>query len=259
MTGLTQLLETAMAATLEAGRAIMGVYASGHYATTVKEGNQPVTAADRLSHGILTSALHKTNLPVLSEEGSHIPYSERKSWDNFWLIDPLDGTTEFLHQRDEFTVNIALMKQQAAVAGVIYAPSLDCLYVGAAETGVFKIGNGVRTALPCLPQRKSFGDLKQMQTIRLAVSRSHLSAETLEFSRQFLHPRFFSRGSSLKFMMLLEGQADLYPRLGPTMEWDTAAAHAILNAFGCGVYQLDLQAELRYNKPDLRNPFFLAF
>lgn len=259
MTGLTQLLETAMTAALEAGHAIMDVYASGNYAATVKEGDQPVTKADRLSHGILTTALQKTGLPVLSEEGSRLPYNERKNWDAFWLIDPLDGTKEFLHQRGEFTVNIALVKQETAVAGVVYAPCLDCLYAGSAETGVFKTDNGVRTVMRGLPQRKSFDELKQMQTITLAVSRSHLSAETLDFSRQFLHPRFLSKGSALKFMLLLEEEADLYPRLGPTMEWDTAAAHAILNASGRGVYRVDLQAELRYNKPDLHNPFFLAF
>jgi 3'(2'), 5'-bisphosphate nucleotidase len=259
MTSIQSLLQIAEAAAVEAGKAIMAIYRSGVIATAMKKENLPVTRADRAAHGVISRLLAKTNLPVLSEEGRDIAYSQRKNWDSYWLIDPLDGTEEFIHQRDEFTVNIALMRKQAAVGGVIYVPCLDWLYVGSAETGVLKKEKNSCTSFAALPARATMEELKQKEKISIAVSRSHLSAATTAFVQQFKTPQLLAKGSSLKFMMLLEGQAEIYPRLGPTMEWDTAAAHAILNAAGRGIYQLDLQAELTYNKPDLHNPSFLAF
>ncbi|HET7898177.1 MAG TPA: 3'(2'),5'-bisphosphate nucleotidase CysQ, partial [Flavisolibacter sp.] len=258
MADIRQLLQTAQAAAVEAGMAILDVYRSGTYATTMKEAEFPVTEADKASHKILTKALLATGLPVLSEEGKNVAYQTRKQWSTFWLIDPLDGTEEFIHRREEFTVNIALMHAQTAVAGVIYVPCSDTLYAGSEETGVNKKENEILTSITILPQRTSFDAIKYKEGITLAVSRSHLSKETTAFAQQFLHPRFVSKGSALKFMMLLDGEADIYPRLGPTMEWDTAAAHAILRATGRGVYHLDFQSELVYNKPDLHNPFFVA-
>lgn len=259
MSGIQQLLQVAEAAAVDAGNAIMKIYRSGIFDTAIKKENLPVTKADLASHEIITSLLAKTNLPVLSEEGRDVPYNRRKSWVDYWLIDPLDGTEEFIHQRDEFTVNIALMRYEAAIGGIIYVPCFDRLYVGSGETGVLKKEKNSCTPLAALPAKTTMDELKQKEKIRIAVSRSHLSAATTAFVQQFREPQLLARGSSLKFMLLLEGQADLYPRLGPTMEWDTAAAHAILNATGRGIYQLDLQAELRYNKPDLHNPSFVAF
>lgn len=259
MQDVREILQTAQAAALTAGKAIMEVYRSEVYATTMKEKNFPVTRADKVSHTIIANALLQTCLPVLSEEGLETNYLHRKQWAYFWLIDPLDGTEEFIHKREEFTINIALVKDQTPVAGVIYVPCFDRLYVGSNETGVFKKENNFFTQLSALPKRMSMETLKQKENITIAVSRSHLSKKTTAFVQQFLHPQFLSKGSSLKFMMLLEGQADIYPRLGTTMEWDTAAAHAILNASGRGVYHMDFQTELTYNKPDLHNPFFVAF
>lgn len=259
MAGIQQLLQIAEAAAVDAGKEVLAIYRSGVYDTEIKRENLPVTKADHASHEIITGLLSKTNLPVLSEEGRDIAYNLRKSWDNYWLIDPLDGTEEFIHQRDEFTVNIALMQKRGAIGGIIYAPCLNWLYVGSKETGVVKKETHSRKSFAALPAKVSMDALKQKENISIAVSRSHLSAATMAFVQQFKEPQLLARGSSLKFMMLLERQADIYPRLGPTMEWDTAAAHAILNAAGRGIYQIDLLAELTYNKPDLHNPSFVAF
>lgn len=259
MTEIHHLLKTAEHAALEAGKAVMRVYSSGDFSSELKAGEFPVTIADKKSHAILTKLLQPTGFPVLSEEGSNIDFSTRESWEYFWLIDPLDGTKEFINKNGEFTINIALMLKSKPVAGVVYAPCIEALYGGSLETGVFKIESGKRLQFEPRLYRENFHDLQQKQQIRIVASRSHMSNETINFINQFPHFTLKSLGSSLKFMLLLENDADVYPRLEPTMEWDTAAAHAILNASNRGVYQTDLQSELIYNKPELRNPFFIAF
>lgn len=259
MPKIQQLLQTAQVAARLAGKAIMDIYHSHSLATTMKEGNLPVTRADQASHAIIIEALQQTGIPVISEEGKIADYAKRKHWDYCWLVDPLDGTEEFIQKREEFTINIALVKEQKAVGGVVYEPCHDRLYVGSKETGVFKQDRDLFIRFEPLQTSASFAALQKKERISIAISRSHLSKETINFAHQFLNPIFLSKGSALKFMMLLEGEADLYPRLGPTMEWDTAAAHAILNASGRGVYHQDLRTELSYNKPDLHNPFFIAF
>ncbi|SHN25097.1 3'(2'),5'-bisphosphate nucleotidase CysQ [Chitinophaga sp. CF418] len=256
---MKELLELAENAAIEAGKAVMDVYDSAGFHVEMKQGEMPVTTADRLSHDIITRCLKTTELPVLSEEGRDIAYQERKDWDYFWLIDPLDGTKEFIRKNGEFTINIALMLKNKPVAGAIYAPSRDLLYLGSEDTGVYKYEQGERVEFALSTQRRSMNDLLDMREITAIVSRSHLSPETNKFLGQFSNVTDTTMGSSLKFMLLLEGKADIYPRLGPTMEWDTAAAHAILNASGRGVYQMDLQSELDYNKRELTNPFFVAF
>lgn len=259
MAGIQHLLEIAEHAALEAGKAIMEVYQSGEFLTEIKAGEFPLTIADKKSHTIITGHLSKTNLPVLSEEGSNIDFAERKYWEQFWMIDPLDGTKEFINKNGEFTVNIALVQRNTPIAGVIYTPCTDTLYKGSKETGVYKNEKGNIIQFSSLPARIQFHDLLQREHITVAASRSHLSPETKSFIDQFPNVTFKSLGSSLKFMLLIENRADIYPRLGSTMEWDTAAAHAILNASNRGVYHTDLRSELVYNKSNLTNPFFLAF
>lgn len=258
MTNIRYLLRVAEYAALEAGKAIMEVYRSGAFGADMKSGQSPVTRADRIANTIIMEHLGKTNLPILSEEGAEISFSKRKSWEYFWLTDPLDGTKEFITQNGEFTVNIALMNRGSPAAGVIYIPCTGALYSGCGETGVFKLEKDELTQFPPLAERNRLEHLLQREHIIVAVSRSHLTEKTQHFICQFKHVTLRPAGSSLKFMMLLENQADIYPRLGTTMEWDTAAAHAILNASNRGVYNQNLSAELSYNKPDLRNPFFIA-
>jgi len=237
----------------------MEIYQSGEFAIELKTGEFPITKADKAAHAIVTDHLGATKLPILSEEGADIGFNERKNWEYFWLIDPLDGTKEFIHKNGEFTVNIALVYKKLPVAGVIYAPSTDALYIGSKETGVYKIEKGIRIDYPPLTIRNQFRDLLQKKHLTIVASRSHISLKTRCFIEQFQNPTLTLLGSSLKFMRLLEKQADIYPRLEPTMEWDTAAAHAILNATNRGIYLEDMSSELTYNKPDLKNPPFISF
>ena len=259
MSIVKQYLDIAQSAAVEAGRTIMEVYDSGVFLSTTKEDSSPLTIADQNAHRVITKCLGGTNLPLLSEEGRNIAYDDRKGWEYFWLIDPLDGTKEFINKNGEFTVNIALMYQNSPVAGVVYAPGADILYYGSQEGGVYKKEKGRLINIPPLFKRTLYHDILQKEQITIAVSRSHLSPETKDFVKQFKNVNLLPVGSALKFMMLLEGQADIYPRLGKTMEWDTAAAHAILHASNRGVYLTDLKSEIIYNKPNLANPFFIAF
>ena len=253
------LMAIAEQAATEAGQAVMNVYLSEEFGTSLKPDESPLTKADKSSHTIITELLAGIKLPVLSEEGAHIAYSERKNWEYFWLIDPLDGTKEFINKNDEFTVNIALMLQHTPIGGVIYAPCRDTLYSGSNATGIYKNERGKRTEFTPLLKRNQFKYLLEKASVRVVASRSHLSSATKDLIHRFRDPGLTLLGSSLKFLELLENRADIYPRLEPTMEWDTAAAHAILNASNRGVYQTSLKSELTYNKPDLSNPSFIAF
>lgn len=246
-------------AATEAGQAIMQVYLSGKFGTALKPDESPLTKADKTSHTLITEHLAATKLPVLSEEGAHIDYGERKNWEYFWLIDPLDGTKEFINKNGEFTVNIALVFQHTPIGGVIYIPCRETLYSGSTATGLYKNERGERTEFTPLVKRNQFKNLLEEGSITIVASRSHLSSATKDLIHRFRAPALTLLGSSLKFLELLEGRADLYPRMEPTMEWDTAAAHAILNASNRGVYQTSLLSELTYNKPDLTNPSFIAF
>ncbi|HVU94151.1 MAG TPA: 3'(2'),5'-bisphosphate nucleotidase CysQ [Puia sp.] len=258
MTDTRYLLELAESAALEAGQAIMKVYRSGEFSAMIKPDKSPVTKADRNSQAILLERLGKTNLPIISEEGADIEFGKRKFWEYYWLIDPLDGTKEFISGNGEFTVNIALVRRDMPAGGVIYLPCTDAMYTGSKETGVYKREKGKLTVFPPRAERNRLENLLERRRITVAVSRSHLSADTKIFVSRFQHATLRPAGSSMKFMMLLENRADIYPRMGTTMEWDTAAGHAILNASNRGVYQQDMGSELRYNKPDLRNPYFIA-
>jgi 3'(2'), 5'-bisphosphate nucleotidase len=253
------LLDAAQAAAFEAGKAIMQIYSSEDFGEDVKADHSPVTRADKAAHETISQMLLQTGIPILSEEGSDIPFSERAAWQRFWLVDPLDGTKEFIKRNGEFTVNIALIENGKPVMGVIYSPCLELMYAGSTETSVIKIEKNQHTTISPKSQLTNFETLLEKDWVTIVASRSHSSEETTLFIKQFKNVKEELSGSSLKFMALVEGKADIYPRLSPTMEWDTAAAHAILSIANIGVYQTDLQSQLSYNKPLLTNPFFVAF
>jgi 3'(2'), 5'-bisphosphate nucleotidase len=247
------LLQNAIEAAEAANIEILKVYRSNDFQAEAKGDNSPLTLADKKAHHVISEILAPTNLPILSEEGRNIPYSERKDWEYFWLVDPLDGTKEFLRKNDEFTVNIALIHKDEPVIGVVSVPVLGDTYYASKDVGAFVKRDGIVTQLP----RRLPVDLSAAG-LRVVASRSHMSAETQAFVDTLKDPVLVSRGSSLKFTLLAEGKADLYPRYAPTMEWDTAAAHALVSAVGLKVYIHGGDSELLYNKENLLNPWFLV-
>ncbi|MFQ5949189.1 MAG: 3'(2'),5'-bisphosphate nucleotidase CysQ [Nitrospiria bacterium] len=236
----------------EAGRAIMEVYAQPDFGITYKEDASPLTRADMAAHHLILAGLQALtpSLPVLSEESTEIPYEARRTWDLFWLVDPLDGTREFIKRNDEFTVNIAFIQNGVPTLGVVHAPALGLTYYAARETGAYKkVQDGT-------PVRIKAGDYRQ-ERLKVVISRSdteYVSARLLEKDIAYESVRM---GSSLKLCLVAEGAAHLYPRFGRTMEWDTAAADCIVVAAGGSVTDPDGN-RLRYNKPDLMNPNFLV-
>ncbi|MGC2047892.1 MAG: 3'(2'),5'-bisphosphate nucleotidase CysQ [Gallionella sp.] len=237
----------------DAGKAIMAVYRSGDAGVSSKADESPLTLADLASHRIIVAGLKKLtpDLPVLSEEAADIPYAERKSWTSYWLVDPLDGTKEFIKRNGEFTVNIALIDNGIPVMGVVYAPVLDVCYYATHGAGAF-VQRGKTAARPIKVMLHQAG-----QTIKVVASRSHSDARTAALLDMLGAHESISMGSSLKFCLVAAGEAHFYPRLGPTMEWDTAAAHAVVNEAGGAVCDAAGQ-ELRYNKADLHNPEFFV-
>jgi 3'(2'), 5'-bisphosphate nucleotidase len=236
----------------EAGNAILKVYDEMDTAVEYKRDDSPLTQADLISHQIIEDGLAEltAEFPVLSEESREIPFSEREKWGYFWLVDPLDGTKEFLKRNGEFTVNIALIRDGAPILGVVYAPAIEKLYYGARGSGSFKEEGGKLS--PIHVANFDAG------TVRVVISRSHGSGEeNLERFTGGAPCEFVSMGSSLKFCLIAEGSADVYPRTGPTMEWDTAAAQCVVEQAGGTVTDLDGRAMV-YNKPILLNPGFVA-
>ncbi len=241
-----------------AGAAIMSVY-SRDFSVQRKDDDSPLTEADTAAHQIIERRLRSEfpGIPILSEESAELAsYEVRREWDRYWLVDPLDGTKEFVKRNGQFTVNIAFIEGGCPLAGVVYAPARDWMYWGSAESGAFKadaLGEANPIRCSALPE---FGHL------RVVGSSSHLSPETRAFvdrlKSSYSGITFLPMGSSLKICLVAEGEADLYPRLGPTMEWDTAAAHAILSAAGGSLLEHCTGRELRYNKEDLRNGWFVA-
>ncbi|AEL28775.1 3'(2'),5'-bisphosphate nucleotidase CysQ [Cyclobacterium marinum] len=242
--------DIALEAAKAAGQEILKIYNSADLGVEFKADDSPLTKADLAAHQIISDFLSETNLPILSEEGKSIGYSERKNWEYFWMVDPLDGTKEFVKRNGEFTVNIALIHKGAPVIGVVYAPVLDWLFWGNSE-GAWKV-EGANPVVVDLQKKTE----EPIQTI--VASRSHLSSETQEIIDQYPQADVVSMGSSLKFMLLAEGKAQLYPRFAPTMEWDTAAAHGVLKALGYEIKKIDIDEPLSYNKENLLNPWFIA-
>jgi 3'(2'), 5'-bisphosphate nucleotidase len=237
-----------------AGREILDVYAQGATARVLKEDDSPLTAADQRSHRLIGSALAALTpgVPVLSEEAAQPPYAERARWARHWLVDPLDGTREFLSRNGEFTVNIALIEAHAPVLGVVHVPVSDTTYCGIP-------GEGATRQVGSRPAQAVEVAGRAAHPVRVVGSRSHRGDSLDGFLARLGAHELKAVGSSLKFCMLAEGAADVYPRLGPTSEWDTAAGHAVLLAAGGTVVELDGQP-LRYNtRAELTNPFFVAY
>jgi 3'(2'), 5'-bisphosphate nucleotidase len=250
---LSSLLDLALDASRMGCKEILEVYQSNDFQTEAKGDSSPLTIADKRAHEAIVSILKSSHLPILSEEGKSISFEERKHWEYFWMVDPLDGTKEFIKRNGEFTVNIALIKNGVPVMGVVQVPVTGETYYGGVGLGVFLKLNG---SVKELPVRKPV-DLKQ-PGLRVVASRSHMNDETQQFIDALQNPSLVSSGSSLKFMLLAGGKADVYPRFAPTMEWDTAAAHAVVNAAGLKVFKQHSTSELVYNKEDLLNPYFIC-
>ena len=262
-----------------AGDAIMEIY-NRDFQVEYKDDKSPLTEADLKSNEIIIKGLQLLSsepgilnpelsaLPILSEEGKEIPYDERKDWEYYWCIDPIDGTKEFIKKNGEFTVNIALIHKDTPVLGVVYAPALGDMYWAVKGKGAYKVEFRVQSsefrkellknasALPLNPESRTPNSLV------IVASKSHLSEETQEFidhlTFNIQHPTFISKGSSLKLVMVAEGSADIYPRLAPTMEWDTAAADAIVRESGKMTYQFENDTPVVYNKENLLNPWFVV-
>ena len=236
---------------IAAGAAIMEIY-SQDFAVEHKDDRSPLTAADLASHHLIVDGLRRLTpeLPVLSEESASIAWEERRGWTRYWLVDPLDGTREFVKKNGEFTVNIALIENGETVFGVVYAPALEELHYGIRGVGAF-VRDGDED-VPILSRKPASPPL------RVAASRSHLDERTAAAMRRMGEVESQGLGSSLKFCRIAEGRMDVYPRFGPTSEWDTAAAQCVLEAAGGAVLTLDGQP-LRYNhKESLLNPDFIA-
>jgi 3'(2'), 5'-bisphosphate nucleotidase len=258
------LTRTSIKAAIEAGLEILKIY-NTDFNVEYKDDKSPLTIADKKAHDIITSYLIETNIPVLSEEGRSIPYQERKEWKQLWIVDPLDGTKEFIKKNDEFTVNIALVDGHKPVMGVIYAPVLDIVYYGEEGNGSFKVSEASRyynnidelfnnsERLPKDSNRDYYG---------VVASRSHMSDETQAFidDLEYDDIKIVSKGSSLKLCMVAEGEAEVYPRFAPTSEWDTAAGHAIVTAMGGKVVKAENpEKDVVYNKENILNPWFIVY
>lgn len=259
------LIATAIKAAIEAGSEIMNIYAED-FDVEIKSDNSPLTIADKNANTVINSYLVKTNIPIISEENKQLPYNDRKNWDTCWMVDPLDGTKEFVKRNGEFTVNIALIENKKPVLGVIYVPVTKTLYYG-----IVSDRKSYKTQLKShdFSEVKLFDPLTEMQTeaidsslIKVVGSRSHMSIETEDFIKKLENDgkkvEIVSKGSSLKFCLVAEGNATTYPRFAPTMEWDTAAGHAICSAVGLKVNKVTRDKELEYNKENLLNPFFIV-
>ena len=244
-------IEDIIAIARKAGDRILNIY-NKNFSVNYKDDNSPLTEADLLSNSIITNALENYGVPILSEEGKEIKFNERSKWNYYWCIDPIDGTKEFIKKNDQFTVNIALIHNKIPVLGVVFAPALGDIYYAKQDNGAYKNGRPINIKT----NNTSTTELK------VAVSSSHLTDETQKFidklSTQSQKITLISKGSSLKLCMVAEGIADIYPRLAPTMEWDTAAADAIVRESGCMSYQLSNLKPLTYNKTDLHNPWFVV-
>lgn len=256
-------LKLAIQAVLEAGEEILRIYSSD-FDVEIKTDSSPVTIADKAADRIITTILNTSGIPIISEESETPKYTIRKNWGLYWLVDPLDGTKEFIKRNGEFTVNIALIENRIPVLGVIYLPVDRVLYFTSPDRArsykiicsdsVVEIKEIIKNALEISPN-------KSTKTIKILASRSHLNKETQEFIAKFKKPKeveVINKGSSLKFCLIAEGVANLYPRFGPTMEWDTAAGDAICRAVGISVIDQTTNEEITYNKISLINNDFIV-
>lgn len=263
-----QYILDAIDAALSAGKDILTIYndPAADFQVEKKADNSPLTVADKKAHKTIAGYLQKTPYPLLSEEGRHLPYTERGQWTTLWIVDPLDGTKEFIKRNGEFTVNIALVRNSVPVMGIIYLPVKRELYFAEESLGAYKLSDFTERSGASLEELVAKAVRLPVKENRnrfvVVASRSHLSAETEEYIEQVkrCHPdvELVSSGSSIKICLVAEGRADVYPRFAPTMEWDTAAGHAIARAAGMEIYQAGKEEPLRYNKEDLLNPWFIV-
>jgi 3'(2'), 5'-bisphosphate nucleotidase len=275
----------------KAGREILNIYEKD-FEVEFKDDKSPLTLADKKSHEIIVEGLKKiSDFPVLSEEGKKIPYEKRKNWEYYWCVDPLDGTKEFIKKNGEFTVNIALIHNGEPVLGVVYAPVTDIMYYAQKGKGAYKNGEKIEIKKSLKSLKERLNILKNKEELKIVASKSHMNDETKKFINelsQYLTPEtlnLVSKGSSLKLCMVADGSADIYPRIAPTMEWDTAAADAIVREAGKMTYIYDegiwskvldnntqypksntqdqtpntkYPTPLIYNKENLLNPYFVV-
>jgi len=261
---MTKNLKIAIEASLEAGKAILDIYHSGEFDIEIKGDNSPLTRADIASHNVIMSFLKKTGIPVLSEEGRDISYQERKDWKQLWIVDPIDGTKEFIKRNGEFTVNIALIENQKTRIGVIFVPVTGELYFSSKEIGAFKVAVDLENfdIEPILTKADKLPLQRVDQTFTIVASRSHMSPETETYVQEMREEHgavnLISKGSSLKLCMVAEGTANCYPRFAPTMEWDTAAGQAICEHAGFKVIDWATKEPMLYNREELLNHWFLV-
>ena len=236
---------------IKAGKEIMSVYEKD-FSVEYKDDKSPLTEADTLSNEVICLALKELfpEIPIMSEENKQTDFSERKNWEYYWCIDPIDGTKEFIKKNGEFTVNIALINNGIPVLGVVYAPAINDIYFAKKGEGAFKNGEKLPLQVNKNPEEKLF----------VVASKSHLSKETQDFIDNLDTKTIeqVSKGSSLKLCMVAEGVADIYPRIAPTMEWDTAAADAVVRESGKMTYIFDTKEPVIYNKENLLNPYFVV-
>jgi len=270
-------ITTAIVSSIRAGKAILDVYHSD-FTVEHKADKSPLTLADKRSHEIIVSDLREFGIPILSEEGKDVSYDERKKWDRLWIVDPLDGTKEFIKRNGEFTVNIALVEKGTPVMGVIFVPDRNKLYYGSKELGTYRLksgqvleslealspGDGERGLFESIVSASEKLPLARPKDTPYTVvgSRSHMSKEVEAFVEEKRaevgEVQFVSAGSSLKFCLVDEGKADIYPRLGPTMEWDIAAGQVVAEGAGAKVFRHDDGKPMAYNRENLLNPWFVV-
>jgi 3'(2'), 5'-bisphosphate nucleotidase len=271
----TQYLIAAVRAAINAGEAILEIYDT-EFDVETKADQSPLTIADKRSHEIIQAGLSQFSIPLISEEGKSIPYEERKQWNTAWIVDPLDGTKEFIKRNGEFTVNVALIENQIPVLGVVFAPVPRWLYVAAVDIGAYKISGSaldeiemnssppMESQLTALLNRGVKLPLPHHERNNYTIvgSRSHGTPELEAFVEKKRNEKgqvdFIAAGSSLKICLVAEGSADIYPRLGPTMEWDTAAGQAVAECAGARVYVHEDGSALYYNRQDQLNPYFIV-
>tara|TARA_B100001971_G_scaffold129103_1_gene119112 strand:- start:168072 stop:168833 length:762 start_codon:yes stop_codon:yes gene_type:complete len=250
------MIENLISIAKDAGAEILKIYSKDDFEKSIKEDNSPLTEADLASNKVICESLKKLypEIPILSEEIKQAPYDTRKEWSEFFLIDPLDGTKEFIKRNGEFTVNIALIKNGVPVMGVVYAPVKDILYYNTNENTAYRVEAGEKLQIP--------NDKFIPKQYTVVASRSHMSDETKEYMQSLEaehgEVEVISMGSSFKLCLVAEGSAHEYPRLAPTSEWDIGAAHAIVLASGGDVVDFNTRKRVQYNKENILNPFFLV-
>ncbi len=242
---------------VRAGKAILEIY-DQPFEVETKDDKSPLTAADKASNEVIIEGLekHYSSIPIISEENKQLDYDTRKNWEYCWMVDPLDGTKEFIKKNGEFTVNIALIHNNESVLGVVYVPVKKALYYAIKGQGAYKITDGGE------PEKINAKAAQEGEIVRIFASRSHLNEDTQIFinecKEKYADVELVAAGSSLKFCLLAEGIAHIYPRFAPTMEWDTAAAHIVATESGASVTIPESGEALNYNKENLLNPYFLV-